>query len=72
MSMLAPAWPPTASRSTTMVRSPSDAAYTAAASPPGPAPTIRTSHVSLLDRRRTERVRDLGVRWVDQRATVRQ
>ena len=39
-----PAWPPGASRSTTMVRSPSDAPYTAAARPAGPAPTITVSY----------------------------
>ena len=38
-----PAWPPGASRSTTIVASPSDAPYTAAASPAGPAPTITAS-----------------------------
>ena len=39
-----PAWPPGASRSTTSVRSPSEAPYTAAASPAGPAPTITVSY----------------------------
>src|SRR5919201_5636873 len=39
-----PAWPPGASRSTTIVRSPSDAPYTAAASPAGPPPTITVSY----------------------------
>ena len=33
-----PAWPPVASRSTSSVRSPSDAPYTAAARPVGPPP----------------------------------
>ena len=37
MRELAPAWPPTATCSTPSVRSPSDAPYTAAASPAGPA-----------------------------------
>ena len=35
--------PPGASRSTTIVFSPSEAPYTAAANPPGPLPTITTS-----------------------------
>ena len=39
-----PAWPPGASRSTTIVRSPSEAPYTAAASPAGPAPTMTVSY----------------------------
>ena len=39
-----PAWPPGASRSTTIVRSPSDAPYTAAARPDGPAPTMTVSY----------------------------
>ena len=39
-----PAWPPGASRSITIVRRPSDAPYTAAASPAGPAPTITVSY----------------------------
>ena len=39
-----PAWPPGASRSITIVRSPSDAPYTAAARPAGPAPTITVSY----------------------------
>ncbi len=38
-----PAWPPTASDSSTTVVRPSDEAYTAAASPAGPAPTTATS-----------------------------
>jgi hypothetical protein len=37
------AWPPGTSRSTRSVDSPSEAAYTAAASPAGPAPTIARS-----------------------------
>ncbi len=39
-----PAWPPGASRSITIVRRPSDAPYTAAASPAGPAPTMTVSY----------------------------
>ena len=39
-----PAWPPGASRSTTIVRSPSDAPYTAAARPAGPPPMIIVSY----------------------------
>jgi hypothetical protein len=39
----APAWPPNARQSNTMTERPSDAPYTAAASPAGPAPTIATS-----------------------------
>ena len=39
-----PAWPPGASRSTTIVRSPSDAPYTAAARPAGPPPMITVSY----------------------------
>ena len=39
-----PAWPPGASRSTSSVRNPSDAPYTAAASPAGPAPMMATSY----------------------------
>ena len=38
-----PAWPPGTSRSSTIVERPSDAAYTAAARPAGPAPTITMS-----------------------------
>ena len=37
------AWPPGASRSMTRVRKPSDAPYTAAARPAGPAPTMTVS-----------------------------
>ena len=39
-----PACPPGASRSITIVRRPSDAPYTAAARPAGPAPTITVSY----------------------------
>jgi hypothetical protein len=39
-----PAWPPGTSRSSTIVERPSDAAYTAAARPAGPAPTITMSY----------------------------
>ena len=39
-----PAWPPGASRSTTIVLRPSDAPYTAAAIPAGPPPTITVSY----------------------------
>ena len=39
-----PAWPPGASRSMTMVRRPSEAPYTAAARPDGPAPTTTVSY----------------------------
>ena len=46
MSELVPACPPIASCSTTIVRSPSEAAYTAAPSPDGPAPTMATSNCS--------------------------
>ncbi len=38
-----PACPPGASRSMSTVHRPSDAPYTAAASPAGPAPTMATS-----------------------------
>ena len=38
-----PAWPPVASRSTSSVRSPSEAPYTAAARPVGPPPITTTS-----------------------------
>ena len=41
-----PAWPPMASRSTTTVSRPSEAAYMAAARPAGPAPITARSHVS--------------------------
>ena len=44
MRVLVPAWPPIDSRSITSASSPSDDAYTAAASPAGPAPTITTSY----------------------------
>ena len=40
-----PAWPPTATPSTAIVRSPSEAPYTAAARPAGPAPTTTRSAV---------------------------
>ena len=43
MRALAPAWPPKARVSSTATESPSDAAYTAVASPAGPEPTIATS-----------------------------
>ena len=43
MRELWPACPPVASRSTRTVRSPSEAAYTAAPSPAGPPPTITVS-----------------------------
>jgi hypothetical protein len=43
MAALCPACPPGASRSTMTVRSPSDAAYTAAARPAGPLPTMHRS-----------------------------
>jgi hypothetical protein len=43
MSELVPACPPGASDSTSTVRNPSDAAYTAFASPAGPAPMTMTS-----------------------------
>jgi hypothetical protein len=43
MRELIPAWPPGACFSTTIVRSPSEAPYTAAASPAGPAPTTTRS-----------------------------
>ncbi|CAN5673611.1 hypothetical protein BH10ACT10_BH10ACT10_21870 [soil metagenome] len=43
MAALSPAWPPGASRSTMTVLSPSDAAYTPAASPAGPPPTMQMS-----------------------------
>src|SRR2546425_661026 len=39
-----PAWPPGATASIAMVRRPSDAAYTAAARPAGPAPTMVRSY----------------------------
>ena len=39
-----PAWPPGASRSMTIVRRPSEAPYTAAARPDGPAPTTTVSY----------------------------
>ena len=45
MRVLDPAWPPIDSRSTTRALSPSEDAYTAAASPAGPAPTTTTSNV---------------------------
>ena len=38
-----PAWPPGASRSTTIVLRPSEAPYTAAARPEAPAPTTTVS-----------------------------
>ena len=44
MSEEVPAWPPTADCSTTIVESPSEEAYTAAARPLGPAPTTTTSY----------------------------
>ena len=43
MRELVAAWPPTATESTVSVRRPSDAAYTDAASPAGPAPTTTRS-----------------------------
>ena len=43
MRELVAAWPPSETASTVSVRSPSDAAYTDAASPAGPAPTTTTS-----------------------------
>src|SRR5687767_9385138 len=43
MRELVAAWPPTATASTVSVRKPSDAAYTDAARPAGPAPTTMTS-----------------------------
>ena len=43
MRELVAAWPPSATASTVSVRRPSDAAYTDAASPAGPAPTTTTS-----------------------------
>ena len=43
ISALDPAWPPIPPLSTTIVRSPSDAPYTAAESPAGPDPTITRS-----------------------------
>src|SRR6266487_5660667 len=50
--MLLPACPPGAVLSSTSVRSPSDAPYTAAASPAGPAPTtIRSYSVCSTGRR---------------------
>ena len=52
MSELVPAWPPTTSRSTTSVRSPSEAAYTAAASP---ADRPRRSRGRSCPRRRSTR-----------------
>jgi hypothetical protein len=51
--MLLPACPPGAVRSRTMVRSPSDAPYTAAASPAGPAPTTTRSYTAASIGRRT-------------------
>src|SRR5918999_486771 len=39
-----PAWPPGTTASMATARSPSEAAYTAAASPAGPAPTIVRSY----------------------------
>ena len=50
MRALAPAWPPGASRSITTVRSPSEAAYTAAVRPAGPAPTIARSYSGWVGR----------------------
>ena len=44
MRALAPACPPKARSSITSTESPSDAAYTAAASPAGPAPAMTTSY----------------------------
>ena len=44
MRVLDPAWPPIANGSTTRASRPSDDAYTAAAMPAGPAPTITTSN----------------------------
>ena len=41
--MLRPAWPPGPERSSTTVFSPSEAAYTAAARPAGPAPMTTRS-----------------------------
>src|SRR6266404_1112755 len=46
MRALAPAWPPNARQSSTITRKPSEAAYTAVASPAGPAPTTATSYSS--------------------------
>jgi hypothetical protein len=43
MRLLWPACPPVARFSTSTVRNPSDAAYTAAPSPAGPPPTTMTS-----------------------------
>ncbi|CPU66397.1 Uncharacterised protein [Mycobacteroides abscessus] len=43
MRELWPAWPPVAVRSTSTVRSPSDAPYSAALSPAGPPPTTTRS-----------------------------
>ena len=43
MRELVPAWPPVASRSMSTVLSPSDAPYTAAASPAGPPPITTRS-----------------------------
>ena len=44
MSDVVPAWPPGATASMTAVRRPSEAAYTAAARPAGPAPTMARSY----------------------------
>ncbi len=43
MRELCPAWPPVADRSTSTVRSPSEAPYTAAPSPAGPPPITTRS-----------------------------
>jgi hypothetical protein len=45
MRALAPACPPNDRLSSTITESPSEAAYTAVASPAGPAPTMATSYV---------------------------
>ena len=72
MRELDPAWPPIDSRSITSVRRPSEEAYTAAASPDGPAPTTVTSN----SREPCRRVRgavgvgDLDVGRVDQHPAV--
>ncbi len=51
MRELAPAWPPNARLSITSTDRPSEAAYTAVASPAGPAPTTATSNVAFASGR---------------------
>ena len=70
MRELEPAWPPGTFDSSTRTSSPSDAPYTAAASPAGPAPTTTRSltRVSIDRLVEAEAVGDLRVGRISQHA----